>query len=133
VALLPNLACPACWPAYAALLGALGLSVLLDTAWLLPLTAVFLVVALGALAYRCRERRDLGPFLLGLAAAGVILTGKFALQSPAALYIGAALLVGASAWNAWPRRYPGAACPACVPSAAATSTPGGANEKEVTA
>lgn len=45
VALLPNVACPACWPAYAGILGSVGLGFLMDTTWLLPLTALLLVPA----------------------------------------------------------------------------------------
>ena len=50
VALLPKLACPACWPAYVALLSSIGLGFLLSTAYLFPLTVVFLmftVIPLG--------------------------------------------------------------------------------------
>jgi hypothetical protein len=108
-ALLPKIACPACWPAYAGPLASLGLGFLLETRYLLPLTALFLAVAAGALAYRARSRRGYGPFVVGLAAAAVIVTGKFAFDSDAAMYAGVAILVGASLWNTWPRSR-GAAC-----------------------
>ena len=48
-ALLPKLTCPLCWPAYAALLSALGLEFFDYTPYLLPLTLTFLAVAVGAL------------------------------------------------------------------------------------
>lgn len=112
-ALLPKVACPACWPAYAGFLSSIGLGVLMDDAWLLPLTASFLLVAVGALAFRARRRRGHGPFGLGLAAAGLVLVGKFMFESDAAMYAGIGLLVAASVWNTWPRR-PTANCPACV-------------------
>jgi len=115
-ALLPKLACPACWPAYAGLLGSLGLGFLLDEAWLLPLTAAFLALAVGALAFRAPGRRGYGPFALGLVASGAVLGGKFALESDWTMGAGIALLVAASLWNAWPRRSP-VACPACATSA----------------
>lgn len=104
IALLPNIACPACWPAYAGILSSVGLGVLLDVRWLLPLTAVFLLVALVALGFRARRRRGLGPFFVGLAASVVVLIGKFKLGSDAAMYSGLGLLVLASIWNTWPRR-----------------------------
>jgi len=47
VSLLPTLACPLCWPAYAGLLSSLGLGFLISTKYLFPLTVVFLAVALG--------------------------------------------------------------------------------------
>jgi len=103
-AFLPKLACPACWPAYAALLSSVGLGFLLDTAYLFPLMAVFLVVVVGALTFRARTRRGYGPFGVGLAAAIVVLIGKFIFDSSAAMYGGIGLLVAASVWNALPVR-----------------------------
>lgn len=114
-AFLPKLACPACWPAYAGLLSALGLGFLLDARHLLPLTAAFLLLAVGALAFRARTRRGYGPFGLGLAAGLVVLAGKSAFESDTAMYGGLAALVAASVWNGWPARRNGPACPACAP------------------
>lgn len=102
VALLPRITCPSCWPAYAGLLGALGLPILMDVRWLLPLTAASLVLAIAALAVGARRRRMFAPLLLGSSAAAVILIGKFAMGSNLATYLGTAALVGASVWNAWP-------------------------------
>lgn len=127
-ALLPKLACPACWPAYAGILGSLGLGFLIGTRWLLPLTAVFLAVAVGALAYRARERHGLQPFALGIAAAGLVLAGRFAFDSESAIYGGLALLVTASFWNTWPVRGPsGASCPACACGEGAVTSQGATN------
>lgn len=113
-ALLPKLACPACWPAYAGLLSSVGLGFLLDETYLFPLTAAFLLLAVGALAFRARTSQGYGPFVLGLAAAVVVLAGKFAFASNAAMYGGIVVLVVASVWNAWPVRSKDAGCPACV-------------------
>ena len=115
-ALLPVGTCPACWPAYAAVLGSVGLGFLFTETYLLPLTAVFLALALAALAYRARSRRGYGPFGLGMAAAAIVLSGKFALSSTAPLYTGLVLLVGAALWNAWPHHVaPAGSCAACAP------------------
>ena len=111
-ALLPKVACPACWPAYAGVLGTLGLGFLMDASVLLPLTAVFLTLAVGALAFRARARRGYSPFALGLVAAAVVLLGKFSFDSDEAMYAGLGLLVAASLWNSWPRPR-NTACPAC--------------------
>lgn len=116
VSLLPNLACPACWPAYAGILGAVGLGFLIDTTYLLPLTAVFLVVAVGALGWRAATRRGYGPFILGLLATAVVVVGKFFFDSHPAMYGGIVLLVGSSLWNSWPKRSTSASCPACEPA-----------------
>lgn len=103
-ALLPALACPACWPAYAGLLSSLGLSFVNYTAYLLPVTVVFLVIALGALGYQGYKRRAWGPALLGLTGAVILVVGRFVYESQPALYAGVALLIAASVWNAWPRK-----------------------------
>jgi len=105
VAVLPKLTCPLCWPAYAALLSSVGVNFVNYTPMLLPVLAILLVVSLLALAYRARGRRGFGPFWLGLFASLMILIGKFVLDSDSAIYIGSGLLVGASLWNIWPRRF----------------------------
>lgn len=113
-ALLPKVACPACWPAYAGFLTSVGLGFLLDTTYLLPLTAAFLAIAVGALAYRARSRRGYLPFAVGLLAAAVVLVGKFTFESEPSMYAGLAVLIAASVWNTWPRQQDVPACPACA-------------------
>jgi hypothetical protein len=113
VSLLPKLVCPLCSPAYAALLSSMGLGFLISARYLLPLTAAFLVLALAGLRFRSSSRHGQGPFLVGVAASTVVLTGKFWSDSSAAAYTGAGLLVLASVWSAVPRR--SAVCPACLP------------------
>lgn len=114
VAMLPNVACPACWPAYAGLLGSVGLGFLIKTTYLLPLTIAFLLVAVAVLGFRAGRRRGYGPFLLGLLAAVFIVAGKFLLESDAIMFGGIALLIGASLWNSWPKRIASPTCPSCV-------------------
>jgi len=114
VAMLPKLACPACWPAYAGLLSSVGLGFLTHTAYLLPLTVAFLLVAVGALGFSARSRHGFGPLVTGLAAALIVIVGKFQFESGPAMYFGIALLIGASLWNIWPRRKSTASCPACA-------------------
>ncbi|MEW6330489.1 MAG: MerC family mercury resistance protein [Pseudomonadota bacterium] len=113
-ALMPKLVCPACWPAYAGLLSALGLGFIDYTPLLLPLTLVFLAVVLVMLAWRAEARRGYAPLALGMVATVIVLIGKFQFDSDIATYTGIALLVGASLWNTWPRRNPTTLCPACV-------------------
>ena len=104
VSLLPKLACPLCWPAYAGLLGSLGLGFLISGKYLLPLTGAFLVVALSTLAFGAKRRHGYGPLGLGIVASGGVLLGKFVWESTLAMYATVGLLVVASAWNAWPRQ-----------------------------
>ncbi len=116
VSVLPNLACPACWPAYAGLLTSVGLGFLLSAAYLLSLTAGFLALALGVMAFGATKRRGFGPFLLGLVAASGVLIGKFVRESNPTVYAAVVLLVVASLWNAWPRhdtQIDESSCPGC--------------------
>ncbi len=99
VSALPFGGCPACWPVYAGFLSALGASFLLSSAYLLPLTGVFLFIAIATLGLRARQRRGYGPFALGVTAAALVLTGKFALSSQLATYAGVGFLVLASLWK----------------------------------
>lgn len=116
IALMPKLVCPACWPAYAGLLSALGLGFINYSPFLLPLTAMFLVLVLATLGWRARTRHGYAPLTLGIIAALIMLVGKFQFDSDIVTYAGIALLVGASLWNSWPRRNPAVPCPACVPN-----------------
>jgi mercuric ion transport protein len=116
-ALLPKVACPACWPAYVGLLSAVGLGFLVEAEFLLPLIVIFLAVALVALAYGARKRRGFGPLFLGMIASAAIMLGKFSLNSDFAFYTGLALLVGSSLWNTWPRKQSKtASCCECAPA-----------------
>ncbi len=90
-------------PAYAGLISSMGLAFLLNTVYLLPVMAVGLFLALGALAFRAQRRHGLGPFILGTAAAIMLLIAKFVMDSTWGVYSGIALLIGASIWNAWPK------------------------------
>ncbi len=115
-ALLPKLTCPACWPAYAGLLGTLGLGFVNYSPYIFPLTVLFLILAVASLGYRAQDRRGYAPFLLGIIAAIVVMVGKFLLYFEPAMYGGIILLMGASLWNSWPQRRPvSGTCPACIP------------------
>lgn len=120
ISLLPKLICPACWPAYAGILSALGLGFLISAKYLLPLTAGFLAITAFALGYHASRRHGYSPLWLGLVAAAVILTGKFYFDVTQATYTGVGILVAASVWNSWPPR--AAAAPSCCVPAGAGST-----------
>jgi len=126
-ALLPVGACPACIAAYAGVFSALGLGALLQTRYVLPLTGLGLLIALVALGLGAKGRRGLGPFLLGVLGAALVISGKFVLDLEPAWYGGISLLVVASVWNAWPKAQRAGRCSACVPAAAASVEAG---EKE---
>ena len=115
-ALLPNLTCPLCWPAYAGVLSALGVGFVGTTAYLLPLTAAFLAIAVGALAFAARRHGSYRPLVLGLVGSAIVLLGKFVLDATPATLGGIGLLVAASLWNTSPRRATVLPCPACAPA-----------------
>lgn len=103
LSLLPKIACPACWPAYAGLLSSVGLGFLIpNAAYLLPLTAIFLLVAVGMLTFRAHGRHGYGPLAIGIVSSSLILFGKFSLASEPVFYAGLGLLILASVWNSWP-------------------------------
>lgn len=115
IALIPKLTCPVCWPAYAGLLSLLGLGFVNYTTYLLPLTILFLVLAVASLGYRAKNRRGYKLFILGVLAAIIVIVSKFIFVSDLTTYGGIALLMGASLWNSWPkRRANSGSCPACV-------------------
>src|SRR5438552_12953256 len=104
VALLPKLACPLCWPAYAGILSSISLGFLISATYLLPITIAFLILTVTALVFRAKQRRGYFPFGLALIGSAATVIGKFSLESNPAFYSGIGILVAASVWNAWPRR-----------------------------
>lgn len=112
VAMVPKIVCPLCWPAYTALLAALGISFLPTVPYLLPVTVACLLLALGVLGWRAR-RLGMGPLVLGMVAAGIILPGRFAWGWQPALYAGVAVLVAAFVWDTWITRKQPGSCPRC--------------------
>ncbi len=113
IAFLPKLACPACWPAYAAVLSALGLGFLMQSEYLLPVTVVLLALATFAIALRARARRGYRPAVVAAAAGVALVFGKFVVDSTALTYAAAGAFAAAAVWNAWPRRR-SITCAACV-------------------
>lgn len=103
-ALLPNAACPACWPAYAGLLSSVGLGTFLNGPYLMAIVVGCLGLSLSALAYKARSRRGYGPLILGGVATVVIVASRVIDAPTVVQWIGAGFLIAASIWNAWPTR-----------------------------
>ncbi|MBR29665.1 MAG: hypothetical protein CMN77_00090 [Spirochaetaceae bacterium] len=104
LAMLPKLTCAACFPAYAAILGSLGIGLWNYTPYLLPLTIASLAIVLFMLAFRARRRRGYMPLIVGVIVSLAIIFSKFYLHSDPLLYVGIAGLILVSGWNAWPKR-----------------------------
>ena len=101
--LLATLACPLCWPMYyAGVFAALGVGGVTYGTLALRLGVGFLVLAVASLWYRASHRRGYRPLLLGIAGAGLLLTGELAVGSEAVTWSGVGVLIVASAWNARP-------------------------------
>ena len=113
-ALLPKLTCPLCWPAYAALLSALGLEFFDYTPYLLPLTITFLAVALGALVMQARRTGRRAALIMGVAASAGVLLGKFAFELDWLTTAGIGLLVVAILISMRWKSSPAIPCPACI-------------------
>jgi mercuric ion transport protein len=92
-AMLPKIVCAACWPAYTALLGSVGIEFFDYSPYVLPLTIVSLLIAIGSLGLLARRRGRIEPFLIGVAAAATVVVGKFALEFDPLLYTGIGTLV----------------------------------------
>ncbi len=76
----------------------------MQTAYLLPLTALALVLAVAALGFRARRWWGYGPLVAGVVAALALVVGKFVIDSNVAVYGAVAALVAASLWNSWPTK-----------------------------
>ena len=115
--MIPGISCPLCWPAYAGLLSAFGIGFVNYTPYLLPITVLFLMIAVFALAFRAKRRRGHRPAVTGLIAAILIIVGKFILSLSLLTYSGIALLIIASIWNLWPGKNKGnVSCSFCIPA-----------------
>ena len=98
IAAMPK--CPICWMA---LVSALGAGSVINASWSQPLAAVFLFLPVSFLLARARRRHGYGPFFLGLIAAIAIFLCKFRLNYDIGVYLGGAILLGASVWDALPK------------------------------
>jgi hypothetical protein len=94
LAILPK--CPFC---LIALASSIGLGYLARTWWLVPLTSICFVAAVGSLAMRARRRRTYAPLYLGLSGLVIVFLSKYQLNNTPLTYMGLALLVFASLWR----------------------------------
>jgi hypothetical protein len=96
-------------------LGAVGLTFLLDSAYLLWINSALLGVAWLALALGARAERVYGPLVLGTVSIGIILFFKFARAVDPLVYAGLSGFVIASLWNTWWKESTSSGpCPQCA-------------------
>ncbi len=113
-ALLPKLTCPLCWPAYAALLSALGFQFFDYTPYLLPFTLMFVVFAVGVLAMNAKRTGQRAALIAGIGSASIMLLGKFAFDLDWLNVAGIGVLAIAIFMSTRRRAANGVACAACV-------------------
>ncbi len=111
-ALLPK--CPLCLAAYMSVFGTFGISPLIYSFWILPVTIFFSAATIVLLFYQSRQIRSYVPFFLSLTALFFILTGKFYFNSNLTLYAGAVLLVISSVWLTISKRKQSTICSNCL-------------------
>jgi mercuric ion transport protein len=92
VALLPKIACPICWPAYAGLLSAVGLGFLIQGNNFLIVSMIFLGLALAVFALRGKNRHNFMPFWPAFVGVFLIIPGKFLWNNMLMFYAGAVFL-----------------------------------------
>jgi mercuric ion transport protein len=115
VAMLPKLVCPMCWPLYAGIVSSIGFGFLIGTAYLFPITSIFLILTLAVLGFRAKQRQGYSPLVVDAFGSAAVLVGKFLLASNPVMYGGVGLLMVATVWNAWPRPTNTAVCSSCAP------------------
>jgi len=113
-ALLPKLACPLCFPAYTAVLSALGLKFVDYTPYLLPLTMVFLTLAVVVLIRQARHSGRWSSLILGVGAAAIILFDKLIAEPTWLTNAGIILLIVAVISGMRKTDTQAAPCPACI-------------------
>lgn len=97
--LLPSFSCPACVAAYAGILSALGLGLVLTETVLAPLIALSLVLGVASIAWTVRAHGRKAPLVLAAVAAILIASGRLVWSSPLAVHVGAAAFLVAAGWN----------------------------------
>jgi len=68
------------------------------------LTIFLLLIAIGTLGYKARNRRGYAPLITGMIGAITLVTGKFYWDINFMSRAGIILLIAASIWNAWPQK-----------------------------
>ncbi len=105
--------CPICFFAYFGIFGVATAAVSVYRVWLAPLTAIWLALTVGVLAFQSGGQRRYGPALLGLLAGLAVFVGKFILNEQGLVHIGIAALLGAAVWRVWLRRSSSEGCQQC--------------------
>ena len=96
---IPAFACPACWPAYLALLGAVGIGYFDFTPYLIPSIVISVGIALSSIGYQSYRRRSISTFVVGTLGSMLVLAGRLWLQSDVLMYGGIIVLLASLVLN----------------------------------
>lgn len=117
IGLFPAAFCPACYPALAGLLSAVGLGTLASDAVLKPLTVILLSLAIAGLAHQSWRTKRWPPLAIGVLGAMGMYAGMYVAPSALLKWSGIGALVGSSFWNLVStnrfKNAGGPSCPAC--------------------
>ncbi|HKP39150.1 MAG TPA: hypothetical protein VJT71_19985 [Pyrinomonadaceae bacterium] len=114
--------CPVCFLAYFGIFGVATASTSVYRVWLPPLTALWLALTIGMLAFGRDTGRKAGPVLLGIFAAIAIFAGRFSINDQRLVFAGLAGLVTATIWRSWLRKR-NIDCGQCEERSEASRTP----------
>ena len=110
--LIPTLTCPACLPALASVLGAVGLTFLAQREYLIWFNLAALGIALVLLA-RGERKWISWPLLIVVLGAAAVMLGKFVWSSSAAWWTGLGIFMLGSAWSTFGRKSRSGGCNEC--------------------
>ncbi len=95
-----GIVCPVCWPASAALLASAGLGFLVNLKIILPVLALFLIIAWFGMYKNYKENHHhVMPFVVSLISGIFIPLGKYVIMSLTISNIAIGLFIGAALWN----------------------------------
>jgi mercuric ion transport protein len=110
--LIPGITCPACLPALASLLGAIGLTFIAQHDYLVWLNLAALLIAILFLA-RSERTWISWPLVVAIIGATAIMLGKFVWSSSMMWWAGLGVFLLGSARSSWNRRSSVKVCSEC--------------------
>lgn len=110
--LIPTLTCPACLPALASVLSAVGLTFLAQREYLIWFNLAALGISLVILA-RGEKKWISWPLVIAVLGAAAVMLGKFVWSSSAVWWTGLGIFMLGSAWSAFGRKSPSGRCNEC--------------------
>ena len=99
LALLPNVACPFCWPLYTGVLGAIGVNFIDYTSYIFPLLTLFLILTVAGLVIGAKGKKQYKPVYLGIISSIFILIGKSFIETNVLIYSGIIGLMVSVIWQ----------------------------------